>query len=323
LIPSCRWVSATLMAFIATFAFAQEFPADRAIRLIVPFPPGGGTDIFSRAVAMKLTESAKWVVVAENKPGAGGNIGMDVVAKAAPDGYTIGMGQTSDLAINPTLYSKLPYDPLKDLAPIVLIADAPVVLVVSAGSPFKSLADLVAAAKAKPGEVTFASPGNGTVSHLIGELFQSAAGIKLQHIPYKGAAQAMTDLIGGQVQSFMASVPSALVQIKGGTVRGLAVTSATRVGSLPGVPTVAESGYKGFDANTWYGLVAPARTPTNVIARINAEVNKILTMPDVREKFAAEGGGPLGGSPQDFADLLERDYAKWRKAVKDSGAKVD
>jgi tripartite-type tricarboxylate transporter receptor subunit TctC len=272
---------------------------------------------------MKLTESVKWVVVVENKPGAGGNIGMDAVAKAAPDGYTIGMGQTSNLAINPTLYSKLPYDPLKDLAPIVLIADAPVVLVVSASSPFKSLADLVAAAKAKPGEVTFASPGNGTVSHLIGELFQSAAGIKLQHIPYKGAAQAMTDLIGGQVQSFMASVPSALAQIKGGTVRGLAVTSATRVRSLPDVPTVAEAGYRDFDANTWYGLVAPARTPASVVARINAEVNKILTSPDVRGKFAAEGGGPVGGSPQEFAALIVRDYAKWRKVVKDSGAKVD
>jgi tripartite-type tricarboxylate transporter receptor subunit TctC len=311
------------MALLASFALAQEYPADKAIRLIVPFPPGGGTDIFSRAIAMKLTESVKWVVVVENKPGAGGNIGMDAVAKAAPDGYTIGMGQTSNLAINPTLYSKLPYDPLKDLAPIVLIADAPVVLVVSASSPFKSLADLVAAAKAKPGEVTFASPGNGTVSHLIGELFQSAAGIKLQHIPYKGAAQAMTDLIGGQVQSFMASVPSALAQIKGGTVRGLAVTSATRVRSLPDVPTVAEAGYRDFDANTWYGLVAPARTPASVVARINAEVNKILTSPDVREKFAAEGGGPVGGSPQEFAALIVRDYAKWRKVVKDSGAKVD
>ena len=317
-----RLVSATLGAILATIAFAQNFP-DKPIRLIVPFPPGGGTDIFSRTVANKLTQDSKWVVVVENKPGAGGNIGIDAVAKAAPDGYTIGMGQTSDLAINATLYSKLPYDPLKDLAPIVLVADAPLVLVVPATSPFKSVADLVAAAKKRPGEITFASPGNGTVSHLTGELFQTAAGIKLQHIPYKGSGQAITDLIGGQVQSFIASVPTALSQIKGGSLRALAVTSARRVGSLPDVPTIAEAGFKGFDANTWFGLVAPAHTPPAVISRINAQVNKILAMPDVREKFESQGGGPMGDTPQDFAALLERDYAKWRKVVKDSGAKID
>jgi len=222
-----RLVSATLGAILATIAFAQNFP-DKPIRLIVPFPPGGGTDIFSRTVANKLTQDSKWVVVVENKPGAGGNIGIDAVAKAAPDGYTIGMGQTSDLAINATLYSKLPYDPLKDLAPIVLVADAPLVLVVPATSPFKSVADLVAAAKKRPGEITFASPGNGTVSHLTGELFQTAAGIKLQHIPYKGSGQAITDLIGGQVQSFIASVPTALSQIKGGSLRALAASARTR-----------------------------------------------------------------------------------------------
>jgi tripartite-type tricarboxylate transporter receptor subunit TctC len=323
LVPSFRLFSAMLLASLASLAFAQDYPGNKPIRLIVPFPPGGGTDIFSRTVAEKLTQNQKWVVTVENRPGAGGNIGIDAVAKAAPDGYTIGMGQTSDLAINPTLYGKLPYDPLKDLAPIVLVADAPLVLVVPANSPLKSVADLVAAARKKPGEVTFASPGNGTVAHLTGELLQSAAGIKLEHIPYKGSAQAITDLIGGRVQTFMASVPTALSQIKGGALRALAVTSAKRVGSLPDVPTIAEAGYKGFDANTWFGLVAPARTPPAVVAKINAEVVKILSAPDVREKFAAEGGAPLGGSPRDFAGLLERDYAKWRKVVKDSGAKVD
>lgn len=322
MVSSFRLVLAMFAALFASIAPAQDYP-DRPIRLIVPFPPGGGTDIFSRTIANKLTQNLKWVIAVENKPGAGGNIGIDAVAKSPPDGYTLGMGQTSDLAINPTLYSKLPYDPLKDLAPVVLVADAPLVPVVPASSPFKSVADLVAAAKKKPGEVTFASPGNGTVAHLTGELFQSAAGIKLQHIPYKGSAQAITDLIGGQIQSFMASVPTALAQIKGGTLRPLAVTSFKRVGSLPDVPTIAEAGYQGFDANTWFGLVAPAGTPTTVIARINAEVNKVLAMPDIREKFAAEGGGPLGGSPQEFSALLQSDYTKWRKVVKDSGAKLD
>ena len=274
-------------------------------------------------IGNKLTETLKWVIVVDNKPGAGGNIGVDAVAKAPADGYTIGLGQTSNLAINPTLYKKLPYDPLKDLVPVVLVADAPLVLVVPADSPFKSLADVVAAAKKKPGDITFGSPGNGTVAHLTGELLQTAAGVKFQHIPYKGSAQAMTDLMGGQVQIYMSSIPTAMSQIKGGKLRPLAVTSAKRVASLPDVPTIAESGYKGFDANTWFGLVAPAGTPPAIVTRINAEVNKILKSPDVTEKFAAEGGGALGGTPQEFAALLKSDYAKWGKVVKDSGAKLD
>jgi len=197
------------------------------------------------------------------------------------------------------------------------------VMVVPANSPFKTVADVVAAAKKKPGDVTFGSPGNGTVAHLTGELFQTAAGIKFQHIPYKGSAQALTDLMGGQVQVYMSSIPTALSHIKGGKLRAIAVTSPKRAPSLPDVPTIAEAGYKGFDANTWFGLVAPAGTPAPIVSKINAEVNRILKMPDVREKFAAEGGGPLGGSSQEFAALLKSDYVKWGKVVKDSGAKLD
>ena len=318
-----RMLAAIAVAAAVPLAAAQDYPGTKPIRLIVPFPAGGGTDIFARVIGNKLTESQKWVVVVDNKPGAGGNIGIDAVAKSPGDGYTIGLGQTSNLAINPTLYPKLPYDPLKDLVPIVLVADAPLVLVVPATSPYKTLADLVAAAKLKPGDLTFGSPGNGTVAHLTGELLQAAAGIKFQHIPYKGSAQAITDLIGGQVQAYMSSVPTALSHIKGGKLRALAVTSAKRVPALPDVPTVAEAGYKGFDANTWFGLVAPKGTPAAIVEKINAEVNKVLKSPDVRDKFAAEGGGPLGGSSAEFAALLKTDLAKWGKVVKDSGAKLD
>ncbi len=314
--------AALALAAFAAAAPAQDYPA-KPIRLIVPFPPGGGTDIAARTVANKLSETLRWTFVVENKPGAGGNLGVEQAVKSPPDGYTLVIGQTSNLAINPALYAKLPYDPLKDLSPIALIVSAPVVLVVAANSPYKSLGDLLAAARRDPGAVTFASPGNGTVSHLAGELLQRASGVKFTHVPYKGAAQAMTDLLGGQVQSFMSSVPSALAQIKGGRLRAIAVTSAKRAAEMPEVPAIAESGYAGFDATTWYGLLAPAGTPAAVIKRLNAEVNRALGMPDVSGRLAAEGGEVLGGSPERFASLLKVDHAKWGRIVKESGAKVD
>jgi len=314
--------AALALAAFAAAAPAQDYPA-KPIRLIVPFPPGGGTDIAARTVANKLSETLRWTFVVENKPGAGGNLGVEQAAKSPPDGYTLVIGQTSNLAINPALYAKLPYDPLKDLSPIALIVSAPVVLVVAANSPYKSLGDLLAAARRDPGAVTFASPGNGTVSHLAGELLQRASGVKFTHVPYKGAAQAMTDLLGGQVQSFMSSVPSALAQIRGGRLRAIAVTSAKRAAEMPEVPAIAESGYAGFDATTWYGLLAPAGTPAAVIKRLNAEVNRVLGMPDVSGRLAAEGGEVLGGSPERFASLLRADHAKWGRIVKESGAKVD
>jgi tripartite-type tricarboxylate transporter receptor subunit TctC len=308
------------LAFFVSAAVAQDYPA-KPIKLIVPFPPGGGTDISARTLANKLSESAKWTIVVENKPGAGGNLGVEQAVRSHADGYTLVIGQTSNLAINPSLYAKLPYDPLKDLSPVALIVSAPVVLVVSADSPYRSLADLLAAAKSAP--VTYASPGNGTVSHLAGELLQRASGAKLTHVPYKGAAQAMTDTLGGQVQSFMSSVPSALSHIKSGRLRALAVTSAQRSPELPSVPTVAESGYPGFEASTWYGLLAPAGTPAGVIARLNAEVNRALASPEVRGRLASEGGETLGGSPAQFAAFLAAEHAKWGRVVRESGAKVD
>ncbi|HZE59798.1 MAG TPA: tripartite tricarboxylate transporter substrate binding protein [Burkholderiales bacterium] len=321
---------AIALAFCVAVAAAQDpsassgqaYPA-RPIKLIVPFPPGGGTDISARTVANKLSEGGKWTFVVENKPGAGGNLGMEQAAKSAADGYTLVIGQTSNLAINPALYAKLPYDPLRDLSPVALIVSAPVVLVVNANSKYESLADLVAAARKDPGAVTYASPGNGTVSHLAGEQLQRAAVVKLTHVPYKGASQALTDTLGGQVQSFMSSVPSALGQLRGGKLRALAVTSAKRSPELPAVPTVAESGYPGFEASTWYGLLAPAGTPAPIVARLNAEVNRVLATPEVRGRLASEGGDTLGGSPERFAAFLAAEHAKWGRAVRESGAKAD
>ena len=314
---------ATGLPLVAGAAFAQgNYPA-KPIRLIVPFPPGGGTDILARVIGQKLSESLGQPVVVENKPGAGGNIGVDAVAKAQPDGYSIVIGQTSNLAVNPTLYPKLPYNPLKDLAPISLVASAPLVMVVAANSPFKSLDDVVKAAKAKPGDVTFASPGSGTVAHLSGELLQRAANVKFQHIPYKGAAQALTDLMGGQVQLYMSSVPTALAQIKGGRLRALVVTSSKRLPDLPDVPTVAESGFKDFESSTWFGFLARAGTPQPIIARLNAETNRVLQTPEVREKIASEGAEILSGTPEQFTELLKQEIEKWGRVVKESGAKVD
>jgi tripartite-type tricarboxylate transporter receptor subunit TctC len=315
-------LASTALWAASTAAFAQAWPA-KPIRLVVPFPPGGGTDIIARETTQRVAAATGWTFVIENKPGAGGNLGVDSVAKAAADGYTLVLGQSSNLAINPTLYSKLPYDPQKDLAPIVLIANAPLVIVAGPKTPFKSLADAVNAAKAKPGQVNFASSGNGTVSHLTTELFQKAAGIKLQHVPYKGASQALTDVVGGNVELYVSSVPTLLQHIKQGKLRALAVTSAKRVDDLPSVPTINESGYKGFDAVTWFGLLAPAHTPKDVIARLNAEFNKALKQPELSKRLGDEGADPAGGSPEQFAKLIHDEIPRWGKVVKDSGAKVD
>ena len=311
------------LAIASGISFAQTDYPNKPIRLIVPFPAGGGTDIYARLIANKLTERLKWIVIVDNKPGAGGNIGVDAAAKSPPDGYTIVIGQTSNLAINPSLYKKLPYDPLKDLTPIILVADSAMALVVPAQSPYKTLNDFVSAAKQKPGDVSFGYSGNGTVAHLTGVVFQSTSGIKLQHVPYKGAAQALTDLMGGSIESYMSSATTVVGHVRGGKLRALAVTGKKRLESMPEVPTIGESGYPGFDAVSWFGLLAPAGTPAAIVERINTEVNKILTLPDVKEKIASEGGEPIGGTPQEFARILAEELPRWAKLVKESGAKLD
>ncbi|MDQ3216018.1 MAG: tripartite tricarboxylate transporter substrate binding protein [Pseudomonadota bacterium] len=310
------------VALASPATLAQGYPS-KPIRIVVPFPPGGGTDLIARESSQRVARATGWIFVIDNKPGAGGNLGVDAVAKSAPDGYTLVFGQTSNLAINPTLYAKLPYDPQKDLAPIVLVANAPLVMVTGASSPYQTLADAVAAAKAQPGAVNFASPGNGTVAHLTSELFQKAASVKTQHIPYKGAAQALTDVISGNVELYMSSVPTLLGQIKQGKLRALAVTSARRVDDLPNVPTLSESGYKGFDAATWFGYLAPAGTPKEIVSLLNFEFNKALQQPELRKRLADEGAAAIGGTSEQFATLIKEEIARWGKVVRESGARVD
>ncbi len=303
-------------------SLAQNYP-NKTIRMMIPFPPGGGTDLIAREVGNAISKNTGWSIVPENKPGAGGNLGIDTVAKSAPDGYTIGLGQTSNLAINPSLYSKLPYKPLQDLTPIALVASSPVVIVVPANSKYKTLAELIGDAKARPGIVNSASPGNGTVAHLSSELLQQVAGFKTQHIPYKGFNHALNDLIGGQVDMFMSSVPTALAHIRSGKLRALAVTSSQRSSELPDVPTVAESGYPNFEAITWFGLVAPAGTPAATIKILNEQVNIALKSPELSKKLQSEGAVPMGGTPEEMRKYLEQNLTMWAKVVKASGAKVD
>lgn len=303
-------------------ALAQAYPA-RPIKLVVPFPPGGGTDIIAREVANKVATSEGWTIVIDNKPGSGGNIGVDAAAKASPDGYTLVLGQTSNLAINPSLYAKLPYDPVKDLAAVGLVASAPLVVVVSSASPYRKLADVVAAAKAKPTALNYASSGNGTVAHLATEQFQKVAGIQLTHVPYKGASQGLTDLVGGQIQMYVSSVPTLIAQIKSGQLRALAVTSLQRNRDLPDVPTMAEAGYKDFEAVTWFGVAGPAAMPKDAIAKLNTAFNKALATPDVQKKLAAQGAEVLSGPPEKFASLIRTDGVRWGAIVKASGIRLD
>ena len=302
---------------------AQGAYPSKPIRMIVPFPPGGGTDILARLVSSKLTEVNKWTVVADNKPGAGGTIGITEAVKAAPTGYDLVMGQKDNLVIGPWLYKNLPWDPTKDLTAVAHVAYTPVVIATSASSRFKTLADVVAAAKAAPGTVTYGSPGNGTSIHLAGDLFEKAAGVKLSHVPYKGSNPALMDALAGNVDLLVSSLPSAMGQIKAGKLHPLAVTSAKRSSSLPDVPTVAESGFKGFDVSTWYGVFAPAGTPAAVVKTVNAEVNKLLAMADVKAAINAQGAEPQAMTPEQFSTLLKTEYQQWKGIVEASGAKIE
>jgi tripartite-type tricarboxylate transporter receptor subunit TctC len=324
---ACAAFALALASSLAAPAFgqaastAQGWPA-KPIKLVVPFPAGGGTDIIGRELAQKLAANTGWTVIIDNKPGSGGNLGVDAAAKSPADGYTVVLGQTSNLAINPTLYPKLPYDPVKDLTPVSLVASAPMAIVVAADSPYKTLADLVAAARAKPTSINFATSGNGTVAHLAMEQFQAVTNVKMTHVPYKGAAQGVTDLIGGQVQVYVSSVPTLVGHVRNGKMRALAVTSTKRTDDLPQVPTVAET-YKGFDAVTWFGIAGPAKMPPDVVAKLNAEINKALRAPDLLKKLNDQGADVQGSTPEQFGKLIQDDVARWGKVVKSSGAKID
>jgi len=306
-------------------ANAQPYPF-KPIRFVVPFPPGGGTDTNSRALTQRIAKNTGWTFVIDNKPGAGGNIGADQAAKAPPDGYTLVMGQTSNLAINPFLYAKPPFDAVKDFAPIALVSSVPLVIVAGARRkdvPFSSIKDLIEKAKANPGGISFASPGNGTVGHLAGEMIARATGVRMLHVPYKGAGPALTDLIGGQVDMYLSTPQAAVGQIKAGTVIALAVTSPKRIPTLPQVSTLDESGIRGADVASWYGVLAPAKTPEAIVQQLNAEIAKALAAPEVRDSLTGEGGEVLGGTPAQFAAFLQSEQEKWSKVVKDAGVKVD
>ena len=317
------FMQGTAIALAVGAANAQPGWPQKPLRLIVPFPPGGGTDMTSRLIAEKLTSGSGWTVVIDNRAGAAGNIGLDAVAKSAPDGYTIGMGQASNLAINPSLYAKMPYDPLKDFVPIVEISAQPVVLVVRQDSPLHTLADFIQAAKARPGAYAIAQAGSGTVGHLAGELLTRRAGIQALQVPYKGAGPAMTDLLGGQVGLYFGNSVSVMAQLLAGKVRALCVTSAQRLPALPAVPTVAEQGYPGFEASTWLGLVGPAGMPPEVVTRINAEVVKLLARKDVQDKLGSEGSLVVTGTPAQFGEFIRAEHAKWGALIREAQIRIE
>ena len=304
----------------APAALAQTFPA-KPVRIIVPQTPGGASDALARIVGQKLSEKWGHPVVIENRPGAGGNIGMDAVAKAPGDGYTLLMSYVGSHAINVSIYKKLPFDPEADFTAVATLANVPFVAVVNGAVPVSSMKDLAAYSLKNP--VSFGSAGNGSVNHLLGEMFNTAAGARMQHVPYKGAAPALTDLISGQIQVVFTSLPSVAQHIRGGTVKGLAVTGSKRALSFRDIPTIAESGFPGFVINPWFGLFASKGTPPAVVRQIHADVHAVLDEQDVLEKFAAVGAEPYETTPQEFSAILHADIQKWAAVVKSSGATAD
>ena len=301
---------------------AQTFPT-KPSRLVVPFPPGGPLDVIGRLIAQQLGERWGQNVVVENKPGAGGNIGADFVAKATPDGYTVVMGALSTQAVNPSLYSKMPYDAQKDFAPITRVAITPNVLVVNPALPVNSVKELIAYAKAHPGKLSFGSGSTGSAGHLAGELLKVDAGIDMVHVPYKGAAPAMQALLAGDTQLMFDNLANAMAQVKAGKLRALAVTTAERSKLAPELPTMAEAGVAGFDISTWFGLFAPAGTPPEIVGKWNSDVVRILDSPEMRERLIAQGAEAAPDSPADFARFVASELTKYARIVKASGAKVD
>jgi len=319
-VPYAACLAAALVYMTA--AHAQPAYPQKPIRLVVPFPPGGGTDILARLFGQKMSETLGQQIIIDNRGGAGGTLGTDIAAKAAPDGYTLILVSGSH-AINPGLYQKLPYDSVSDFAPITQIATSPGILVVNPSLPVKSVKDLIALARAKPGQINYASAGSGTPPHLAGELFKVMAKIDMVHVPYKGNAPAFTDVIGGQVSLIFPTMPSAMPFIKSGKLRPIAVTSAKRSPAAPDIPTIAESGLPGYEATSWYGILAPARTPPQIVARLHEVLVSVIGAPDMKDKLAAQGLDPVGNTPQQFAAVIKSEIAKWAKVVKASGAKPE
>ena len=311
------------IALMPQLAAAQKYP-EKSIRFIAPYAPGGATDLLTRTLALKLTESLGQSVVADNRPGAGGNIGADIVAKSAPDGYTILLAPVSPMAINVSLYgAKLPFNPERDFAPITLVAKVPLVIVVNLNVPAKTLQEFIALAKSRPGKMTYGSSGNGSSNHLTGAMLMSAARLDMVHVPYKGGGPGMVALLGGEIDMMVAQIPSSKQLHVSGKVRALAISGAKRSAAMPDIPTMIESGVAGFEATSWYCVVAPAGTPKAIIDRLNTEIVKALNTPEMRQRLADDGAEVEPSTPAELARFVHAEIAKWAKAVKDSGARVD
>ena len=311
-----------LSSVLVTPAAAQPYPS-RVVKLIVPQTPGGATDVFARKIGQLLSEKWGQPVVIENRAGAGGVVGTDVVAKSVPDGYTLLVTYAGSQAINPSLYPKIPFDSVNDFQTIATLASTPFVLIVHPKLPVKHLAEYVALARARPDALTYASSGNGSVNHLLGEMLKTEAGIKMLHVPYRGVAPAITDVIGGQVDSAFSSVPSVLQMMQTDKVRALAISSAKRVAAAPEIPTIAESGFPGFDVNPWWGILAPAGIDVTIVRKINDDVANILRTKEMIDFLAAQGAEPLITSPEEFLKILEADVVKWAKVVKSAGVTLN
>ena len=313
-------LAASALASLTCGAGAQTYPS-KPIRMVVPFAAGGPTDVYARAVGQELTKLLGQPVIVDNRPGAGGNLGADLVAKSPPDGYSVVLGAVGAFAVNMTLYPKMPYDVLRDFAPVSLVAIVPMVLVVNPGVPVKTPKELVELAKSKPGKLSYGSAGNGTSIHMSAEMFKAMTGIDMAHVPYKGAAPAMTDLIGGQVQLMFADATSVIPHVKSGKVRAVAATK--HVEAMPEVPTFAQSGFPSYDPTVWYGVFAPAGTPRDVVVKLNAGIAKSLQARDVRERLIGLGAQPTSSTPEEFTEFVRAEIPRWGKVVKSSGATVD
>lgn len=316
-----RLVVCALLALLPIVVAAQGYPA-KPIRFIIPFTPGGNTDVLGRLIGQKLTEAWGQQVVIDNRPGAGGTLGVEVATKSPPDGYTIVMGTFGGVLVANSLYTKLGYDPQRDLAPVILVSTPPGLLVVHPSLPAKSVKELIALARSSRGKLNYASSGSGTWNHLFGELFNTTAKIGVTHVPYKGAAPAVTDLVGGHVEVMFAPFPPAIPQVKSGRLRSLAVSSAKRSGLFPDLPTVAESGLPGYEAEGWFAVLAPARMPHPLIVQLNREINRVLTLPDVKASLAADGAEPAGGTPEQLAESIRASSAKWGKLIRELGIRL-
>ena len=317
-----RSIIALAMLGTAPAGLAQSYPA-KPIRLVLPYPPGGGSDTIARPLAQKLSEGLGQQVVVENRGGAGGNIGMEAVARSAPDGYTLVFALTAQLAVNPGLYPKLPYDPIRDYAPITLLGSGGYILVVHPSLPVKSVKELVAFAKARPGQIAYSSSGNGSGGHLAEELFNNMSGIRMLHVPYKGGGPALMDMIAGQVQLLFATQLASWPHVQSGRIRALAVSTAKRPASLPNLPTVAEAGVPGFDAGVWYAVLAPAGTSREIVMRLNGEIARVLNQPDYRNLLVNNTIDPIGSPPEELARTIKSEITKWAKVIKDAGVRVD